>query len=295
MTVLRLAFVAVFAVTACTASDDQAPSGPVGETVSNQLRHMASVSPQHIPIEHELYQLDADSPDVDAQLCNRVQGALNSACQLLTAAGVSDYCSAQASFFLANTTPRCGARVELLDEAQIAPGGTPLPTIFAFDLSGTPIADRVPTCGDGVVDDGEECDDGNHDVFDGCDSQCFLEPFNGCEGIIQSYFQAAQIATIEQALWVGPRSHIMVHNATKPMRPIDQAACNAAAATAVDACNEMVHTMPHVGSCAPSTQMFNDELGDACAVRFSVYFSAIDPSAGAYTTELPGILAFTLR
>ncbi len=31
-------------------------------------------------------------------------------------------------------------------------------------------------CGNGVVDPGEECDDGNTDVFDGCDASCQVEP-----------------------------------------------------------------------------------------------------------------------
>ena len=37
------------------------------------------------------------------------------------------------------------------------------------------------------------------------------------------------------------------------------------------------------------------ETGPACAVRFEVGFQQIDPDAGVYTKELPGILAFTIR
>lgn len=36
-----------------------------------------------------------------------------------------------------------------------------------------------PTCGDGTVDVGEECDDGNNDDGDGCNFECDLEPFCG--------------------------------------------------------------------------------------------------------------------
>ena len=32
-----------------------------------------------------------------------------------------------------------------------------------------------PFCGDGAVDDGEECDDGNQRDGDGCDADCFVE------------------------------------------------------------------------------------------------------------------------
>src|SRR4051794_28817822 len=36
-----------------------------------------------------------------------------------------------------------------------------------------------PTCGDGVVEGDEECDDGNTRVHDGCDASCHVEPLWG--------------------------------------------------------------------------------------------------------------------
>jgi cysteine-rich repeat protein len=36
------------------------------------------------------------------------------------------------------------------------------------------------TCGDGVLDEGEECDDGNNENGDGCDFSCFAEPGPPC-------------------------------------------------------------------------------------------------------------------
>ena len=41
----------------------------------------------------------------------------------------------------------------------------------------------VPFCGDGNVDSGEECDDGNTDDGDGCAADCTLEPFCG-DGVL---------------------------------------------------------------------------------------------------------------
>jgi cysteine-rich repeat protein len=41
----------------------------------------------------------------------------------------------------------------------------------AFNLSG----DGGPNCGNGVLDPGEQCDDGNHFNLDGCDSACRFE------------------------------------------------------------------------------------------------------------------------
>jgi cysteine-rich repeat protein len=36
-------------------------------------------------------------------------------------------------------------------------------------------------CGNGVVEDGEECDDGNTDKDDGCDESCKVETDWSCE------------------------------------------------------------------------------------------------------------------
>ena len=44
---------------------------------------------------------------------------------------------------------------------------------FKFDVVAT------PTCGDGNLDGGEECDDGNNTNGDSCASDCTIEPFCG--------------------------------------------------------------------------------------------------------------------
>ncbi len=41
---------------------------------------------------------------------------------------------------------------------------------------------RVPTCGGGLVELGEECDDGNNDAGDGCSAVCIIEPGFACDG-----------------------------------------------------------------------------------------------------------------
>src|SRR5262249_25783297 len=43
------------------------------------------------------------------------------------------------------------------------------------DVSTTPRS-AVPVCGNGVIDSGEECDDGNTDAGDGCSPTCQIEP-----------------------------------------------------------------------------------------------------------------------
>lgn len=39
---------------------------------------------------------------------------------------------------------------------------------------------NIPFCGDGILDTGEECDDGNNDDDDGCDANCLIEAAPVC-------------------------------------------------------------------------------------------------------------------
>jgi len=41
------------------------------------------------------------------------------------------------------------------------------------------------SCGNGFLDAGEECDDNNVEIFDGC-SRCQLDPFFMCQGAWRS-------------------------------------------------------------------------------------------------------------
>jgi cysteine-rich repeat protein len=54
------------------------------------------------------------------------------------------------------------------------------PGQFTIEKTGTKIT--APYCGDGTVDPGEECDDGNNEFSDGCDQTCNSEegPSPGC-------------------------------------------------------------------------------------------------------------------
>jgi cysteine-rich repeat protein len=48
--------------------------------------------------------------------------------------------------------------------------------------AGTSSSGATPTCGDGVVDEGETCDDGNQDDGDGCSATCASEGQGGAGG-----------------------------------------------------------------------------------------------------------------
>jgi len=52
-----------------------------------------------------------------------------------------------------------------------------LPASLSWMVAGLSIVD--PVCGDGNLDDGEECDDGNQEAGDGCSPECTVEPYCG--------------------------------------------------------------------------------------------------------------------
>lgn len=61
-------------------------------------------------------------------------------------------------------------------------------------LGGRAVADdepsHTPTCGDGVIEGDEECDDGNDRIHDGCDASCRVEPLWGCGDTVLTDAQA---------------------------------------------------------------------------------------------------------
>jgi cysteine-rich repeat protein len=75
-------------------------------------------------------------------------------------------------------TAGCGNRLTLAaGEPSIAPGATVDP---AATVASSP--DTLPCCGDGALDPGEVCDDGNRAYCDGCDRACAVEPQPACPG-----------------------------------------------------------------------------------------------------------------
>jgi cysteine-rich repeat protein len=56
-------------------------------------------------------------------------------------------------------------------------------TIPLHYSSGPITCEAEPYCGDGILDPGEECDDGNNIDGDGCDANCTIEPYCG-DGIL---------------------------------------------------------------------------------------------------------------
>jgi cysteine-rich repeat protein len=291
--ILGLAASSMLLSTACTSDDSDAESTPITQALADALDGQANVGPQKLALDYKLFQpawVLSENP-VTPTTCNNINASLWSVCEVVASLGLDSQCYAQATFFYANEIPRCAGRIELVDDPQSAL----LAEVYAFDISGEPLDDPSGECGDGELDEGEECDDGNTDMFDGCDPNCFLEPFNGCEAVIESYYASAGIATIDQNDWAGPRSHLMVHPKAIAADTVTETTCAQAIAVAADVCNELNVQMPFVGYCDPTGEFHYEDGSPACTVRLNVWFDAIDAFAGVYTTNLGGVLSFTIR
>ncbi|TMA45338.1 MAG: DUF4215 domain-containing protein [Deltaproteobacteria bacterium] len=78
-------------------------------------------------------------------------------------------------------------RLEYLDPAkapQVAAGAVVVPPpVIAQNSLLPPCGTPPPRCGNGIVEDGEECDDGNNAPCDGCSASCTTE---GCgNGVVE--------------------------------------------------------------------------------------------------------------
>ncbi len=275
---------------ACTGGvGDEVVTEPseVAQAISQSVGELASVQSVQVPLAEGLFSIPGATPvgDMDVTSCAQVETLVNQGCALLE--GISDggYCWAESTFFMAHSQPRCATRLHLSGDME---------QIYAFDLTSAPR--EIPElCGNGEVDEGEMCDDGNREDFDGCSQLCEVEEFQGCEAVIEQYYQDAQLAFVDRNLWDGPRSHLMVNKTAEALAEVDQRTCDAALAIGVDVCNELTATMPFVGGCHPMGGLRQGELGAACDLRFEVYFQNISPADGVFTTAMPGILAFTLE
>jgi cysteine-rich repeat protein len=291
---IRLSSLALLSLAACAGGpSDNTPVEPseVATALAQGVAEEASIQPVQSKLAGGLYSIPNAVPvnEVTPANCNLVEGLVQQSCSLLDLVSDAEttYCWGEATYFLANSTPRCAARVHIQAEGQDE-------FIYAFDLSGQSLDEPADSCGDGVLDEGEECDDGNFEDFDGCDSTCAFEEFQGCEAVIEQYYQDAGIAFVDKNSWDGPRSHLMINPKVQALTEVNQLSCDAALSVGVDVCNELVNQMPFVGSCQPLGGLRSEDDSDRCELRFMVYFNDVDPANGAYTTALPGILAFTI-
>ncbi len=273
-----------------------------GQTPAEQTRELASVvkraiaepkGPSSDALEYRMHQLtDATlAGDVTAASCDAVDQELAEVCADLYQEGAVTSCGYTTAFFYAHVTPRCAVRFE----TWRADDTGPIHDVHVLDFAGAPLVGPVPGCGNGVLDDGEVCDDGNHEAWDGCDANCNQEEFQGCEHVIEEVFARTDVADIDADAWQGPRSHLMVHHEARALHEVDQERCDAAIGAATEVCDELVRQMPFVGYCQPAGVFHDDDGAPACSIRLQVWFQGLDYATGVFTTSLPGLLAFTIR
>lgn len=283
------ALACTLAVLGCRGANEPEIRGPdpIAELLAVHLAGVVSLAPEATRLAFRIRELAEVEPlgEVTPASCEEVGRRLGDTCGSASLS-TGGYCSAaQATFFWAHDTPRCAARLELSGPAD---HGQSL--VYAFDLTGTPGPPGSDTCGDGAVDPGETCDDGNRAIWDGCDSTCQVERFSGCEVMIEDEFAAAGLASIPADAWLGPRSHLMVHEDARALRPLDDA-CAETATVAQRVCHVLAADMPFVLECWPEVQ----PVDEGCAVRLRVRFRDLAPDSGVFSTRLEGLLAFTIR
>ncbi len=283
---------ALSAAAACS-SEPIGPAGSLAATVKHAIGDPNQLAPLGESLEYRLFQLDDTEleGDVSSESCDAVDQSLATVCSELYDEGKVASCGYSASVFYAHVVPRCAVRFETWptgDDGAIS-------DVHVLDFAGAPLEGPVPGCGNGTLESNEACDDGNHEQWDGCDSNCNQEEFQGCETVIEEAYQRTGIARVAANEWDGPRSHLMVNHHASALQQLDEASCDQAIATAIDVCTELTVQMPFVSYCQP-TGLFHEERGaPVCSIRLQVWFDQLDASFGVFTTSLPGLLAFTIR
>jgi cysteine-rich repeat protein len=283
--------VGILGTVGCQSEKGVTPADPMASIVADHLSGVAAVAAAPRGLDFHLTELPAVAlvGQLDATSCGAITGPLWDACGELYQRGMAPLgCDVLASFFFANDTPRCGVRVSVYRDQGLF-------SVVAFDVSGEPIAGYGERCGNGAIDEGETCDDGNHEDWDGCDPSCQIIQFSGCEQVIQNRFWLSDVAEVPADAWDAPRTQMMVHRGAQALRKLDAALCDSARAAAYATCAELAETMPFVAGCEPVVEYGADDEGSLCSVRLQVWFSRVEQANAVFTTALPGVLQFTIR
>ncbi len=287
--------VSLFALAACEAVPHDPDPGEIGEAIDDALRGITGGTTTEQEIAYRVVDLrdTAIAGSITAETCDGVDVALDDVCSDLVAAGQADGCGRITSFYYAHAVPRCGVRLYLHSNSAGQAPRTNVPWIYALDFTGEPLSGPEPQCGNGELDAGEMCDDGNFELWDGCDSNCKIEEFNGCEAVIEQAYAVAGLARVDASTWEARRSQLMVNTATA-MQPVGAQMCAEAGALVDTVCDELVAQMPFVSTCGGSYR-YDAAVGPGCAVRFEVGFRGRAPASGVFTTSMSGVLTFTIR
>lgn len=289
--------IALCSITAAACSDrgHEPDPGEIGAAVDDALRGLATGSATENEIAYRIVDLRDTTLEgsISPASCDSVDAALDSVCSDLVADDQADGCGRTTAFYFAHSVPRCGVRLVLHTYAPNQDFRTYLPRIYALDFTGEPTQGPEPLCGNAQIDPGEACDDGNFELWDGCDSNCQMEEFTGCEAVIELAYSVAGIARVDATTWQAKRSQLMVNDADA-MDSVTPELCTEAGALIGSVCDELERQMPFVRSCG-GTSRYDAAAGPGCAVRFEVGFRGRSPDDGVFTTAMSGILAFTIR
>ena len=293
--VARARVVSSFAVAAqlcgCTMLDDaDGISHPVAHAVSARFAGAAEVGVRANLVDTLLYEPTYAGPvgEVEPTYCDRVGTVARDACDDIDLLEGYASCWTQSAFVWADDVPRCSVRLWMTGRSDITR------ELWAFDLSGEPYAGGVPHCGNGRVEPGEECDDGNLEPWDGCSETCRRSGFGGCETIIWQEFALEGVAEVPPDEWMARHTQLMTHANPTLLADLDDD-CVAARRTADKSCRRITYETGFVSTCTAHVATVASTREADCVVRFEIDFRDVTPSAGVVTTDLPGLLTFTLR
>jgi cysteine-rich repeat protein len=270
--------------------DPDGMSHPVAHTLSEQLDGVAEVGARANLVDTSLYEPTFAEPlgDVEPTYCEHVGARAREACNAIDLLEGYAGCGAWSAFVWADDVPRCAVRLAMYGPSDVTP------EVWAFDLSGEPYAGGAPHCGNGRLEPGEECDDGNTEPWDGCSETCRRSGFGGCETIIWQEFALEGVAEVLPDEWTARHTQLMTHANPTLLTGIDDT-CAAARRTADKSCRRIAYETEFVTACGAHVAPVASTRQDDCVVRFDIDFREITPSAGVVTTDLPGLLTFTLR
>ncbi len=260
---------------------------PIAESLAARLKGVVAVDDHADEVDYRIF---AFAPAqhlgvaLDPEVCWSIGLAAEEACDEVT--GAEGDCSANATFGWIGTLPRCVLHLW----RSLATDWTEPPELWAMDIDGR--LQEPGHCGNGRLDPGELCDDGNNEDFDGCDPACQPGGFGGCELIIFQEFYLADIAYVAEDRWTMVGTQTMVNRSARLLGPLDVDTCSRASVAADTACRRIGWEVPQVAHCNAITYPIDD---DTCSIRLSIWLEPDPNEVSTFPASLPVLLGFTLR
>ena len=224
---------------------------------------------------------------LDPAACWEIGWVADEACNAVT--GDQGWCQAESRFGWVGEVPRCVLR--LWRSRRVDVDANQPPELWAVDIDGLRF-DGEAACGNGRLDPGELCDDGNLEEWDGCSATCQPEGYGGCELIIFQEFLRADIAYVSEDRWSAAGTQLLVNPTARPLGRLDLSTCSQASMTAAAVCRRIAEEVPLAAGCQHQTWAIDD---DTCSIRFFIDLSPEIDDPSTFAGVLPVVLGFTLR